>query len=205
MSQARGIVRVVFMLLLLVVVIIGGLLWFDFLGIINAQKPLRYVTGLFGIEPQEDLVDPLDSPYLLDEERLVKRQQAVELQFEEIRLAKEEQALEEKRLLQWSEELGEREKEVAEKEKSLNQALEMYDNKRANLEQMAAYWEGMSPENAVAIMLNMDSLDVVDVLRTSERMSREAGKDSLVAYWISLMPADKGAEIQRLMTREAEE
>jgi flagellar protein FlbB len=205
MSRAKGFLKVIFMLLLLIAVLIGGLLWFDFLGIINAQTPLKYVNGLLGISPQEELVDPLDSPYLLDEERLAKRQKAVELKLKEISADKETQKVQENELLQWSEELSEREKAVSEKEKSLNEALKLYDNKRANLEQMATYWGEMSPENAVAIMLNMNSLDVVDVLRTSERLAQEAGKASLVAYWISLMPADKAAEIQRLMTRDAEE
>ena len=205
MSRAGGIFKVIFLLLLLSVVVVGGILWFDYLGIIDAREPLEFVTNLFGIEPEDELQTGMDSPWLLDEERLKKRQQAVELQLEDIRLAKEDQQVRNNELLQWAEELSEREKAVLEKENSLNEALKMYDNKNANLEQMATYWGGMSPENAVAIMDNMDSLDVVDVLRTSERLSREAGEASLVAYWISLMEPDRAAEIQRLMTRDAEE
>jgi flagellar protein FlbB len=169
------------------------------------RHPLNTLMDFWVYPPRKNLLIPLTAPISLDEERLAKRQKAVELKLKEISADKETQKVQENELLQWSEELSEREKAVSEKEKSLNEALKLYDNKRANLEQMATYWGEMSPENAVAIMLNMNSLDVVDVLRTSERLAQEAGKASLVAYWISLMPADKAAEIQRLMTRDAEE
>ncbi len=204
-SRPGGIFKVIFLLLLLAVVVVGGLLWFDYLGIVDTGESLLFVRNLMGIAPKEDLTSLEDSPWLLDEERLKKRQQAVDLQMEEVRSAQDEQLVRNNELLQWSEELSQREKAVSEKENSLNEALKMYDNKNANLEQMATYWGGMSPDNAVAIMNSMDSLDVVDVLRTSERLAREAGEASLVAYWISKMEPDRAAEIQRLMTREAEE
>ncbi|MDC7220161.1 MAG: flagellar protein FlbB [Spirochaetales bacterium] len=205
MSRAGGIFKVIFLLLLLAVVIVGGILWFDYLGIIDARQPLALVTGLFGVEPEEELSDEADSLWLLDEERLKKRQQAVDLQLEEIRVAQEDQQVRKNELLQWAEELSEREKAVSEKENSLNQALDLYDNKNANLEQTAIYWGGMAPKDAVHIMDNMDSLDVVDILRTSERLAQEAGESSLVAYWISLMTPERAAEIQRLMTGDGED
>ncbi len=205
MSRAGGIFKVIFLLLLLAVVVVGGILWFDYLGILDSHKPLELILNVMGIEPEEPPAAEIDSPWLLDEERLKKRQQAVDLQLEEIRMAQEEQQVRSNELLQWSEELTEREKAVDEKENSLNEALEMYDNKNANLEQMAKYLGGMQPAAAVGIMDQMDSLDVVDVLRTSERLAQEAGEASLVAFWISQMTPDRAAEIQRLMTRDAEE
>jgi flagellar protein FlbB len=205
MSQVGGVFKIIFLLLLLAVVVVGGILWFDYLGIIDAREPLSLVTKLFGIAPEEELADLEDSPWLLDEERLNKRQQAVDLKWEELRLAEDDHQVKKNELLQWSEELSEREKAVSEKENSLNEAIEMFDNVNTNLEQMATYWGGMEPKKAVDIMNNMDSLDVVDVLRTSERMAQESGSPSLVAYWISLMEPGRAAEIQRLMTRDSEE
>ncbi|MBN2625476.1 MAG: flagellar protein FlbB [Spirochaetales bacterium] len=205
MNRIGGIVKVIFLLLLLAVIVVGGLLWFDYLGIVDTGETLLLVRNMLGIAPKEDIAGIADSPWLLDEERLKKRQQAVDLQLQDVRSAQEEQQVKNNELLQWSEELSQREKEISEKENSLNEALKMYDNRNANLEQMATYWGGMSPDNAVAIMNSMDSLDVVDVLRTSERLARESGEASLVAYWISKMEPDRAAEIQRLMTRDSEE
>jgi len=204
-NRIGGIVKVIFLLLLLAVIVVGGLLWFDYLGIVDTGETLLLVRNMLGIAPKEDIAGIADSPWLLDEERLKKRQQAVDLQLQDVRSAQEEQQVKNNELLQWSEELSQREKEISEKENSLNEALKMYDNRNANLEQMATYWGGMSPDNAVAIMNSMDSLDVVDVLRTSERLARESGEASLVAYWISKMEPDRAAEIQRLMTRDSEE
>ena len=45
--------------------------------------------------------------------------------------------------------------------------------------------------------------DLVDLLRTSERLSQEAGEASLVAYWLSLMTDRKrAADIQSLLVEK---
>ena len=199
-SRAGGFLKVTLLLLLIVVLLFGGLLWLDFLNLIEAKDYLSPVTRLFGVTPRTAFED-LDDPALLDRERLMKQVEALSLRQDELDRQQDSLDLRESELGQMAEDLVEREAALTDKEKSLNDALKAYDNRKANIEQNARYLAGMPPAEAVAIMLEMSDLDVVDLLRTSERLSREAGEASLVAFWLSLMPPERSAVIQRKMAQ----
>ena len=199
-----GIAKIFFLIILIVVLVIGGLLWVDFLGLINARDSLTPMLRLVGLDAPEPVEQP-DDLYLLDKERLAKQIEALDLREADLLAREEKIELSEAEIKELASQLEERQKSLDEKEKSLNEALKMYDNKRANLEQNAQYLEGMPPENAVSIMLEMEDTELVDVLRTSEKLSQAAGKTSLVAYWLSLMPAERAAELQSKMALKPEE
>ena len=48
----------------------------------------------------------------------------------------------------------------------------------------------------------MDDQDVIDVLRRADEDATALGQTSLVAYWLSLMPPERAAEIQRKMANK---
>lgn len=197
-GAAGNVLKILLLILLIAVLLVGGAVWFDYLGVIDAKKELSPVTSLVGIGPEEVQVNG-NVPIVLDRERMNMQIEALDLKRDELDKRESSIELSEAELLQKQTEMEEREKALDEKENSLNEALKMYDNKKTNLEQNAKYLEGMPPEDAVAIMVKMDNLDVVDVLRTSERLAQEEGKSSLVSYWLSLMDPEKGASIQKLM------
>ena len=197
-GAAGNILKMFLLILLIAVLLVGGAIWFDYLGVINAKEQLSPVTSLLGIGTPEVLEDS-SQPIVLDRERMNMQIEALDLKRDELDKRENAILLAEAELLQKQTEIEEREKALDEKENSLNEALKMYDNKKTNLEQNARYLEGMPPESAVGIMLEMDDLDVVDVLRTSERLALEEGKSSLVSFWLSLMSPDRGASIQNLM------
>ena len=58
---------------------------------------------------------------------------------------------------------------------------------------------GILSANAVAILLEMDDQDVIDVLRRAEEDASANGETSMGSYWLSQMPAARAAEIQRKM------
>ena len=201
-STGGGIAKVIFLLILILVLIVGGLIWLDFLGIIDAKDQLAPITALFGVRPRQQVEQPF-SPLLLDADRLDKERRAVAIERRELQQAAEELALREAELKQKEDEVAERESSVEERRNSLIEAVSRYDNKVANLEQTARYVMGMPPEDAVAIMDQYDVKDLVDLLRTSERLAREDGEPSLVAFWLSIMPErTRAAEIQRLMVEK---
>ncbi|QEN07889.1 flagellar protein FlbB [Oceanispirochaeta crateris] len=199
-----GVAKIFFLIIFIVVLIVGGLLWVDFLGLIDARETLAPILKIVRLDVPEPIEQP-DDLYLLDRERLEKQQEALDI-FEASLVAREEGILiREAELEELTSQLEEKQKSNEEKEKSLNEALKSYDNKRANLEQNATYLEGMPPQNAVSIMLEMDDTELVDLLRTSERLATESGKSSLVAFWLSLMPAERAAEIQSKMALKPED
>jgi len=197
-GAAGNVLKIFLLILLIAVLLVGGAIWFDYLGVIDAKQQLSPITSLVGINTPEVLENE-DQPIVLDSERMNMQIEALDLKRDELDKRENVIELAEAELLQKQTEIEERQKALDEKEKSLNEALKMYDNKKTNLEQNAKYLEGMPPENAVSILAEMDDLDVIDVLRTSERLALEEGKSSLVSYWLSLMSPDRGASIQKLM------
>lgn len=201
-SWAVNFARIFFMVVLVLGLIAGGLIWLDFLGIINVRKPLSPVLSFLGIQSAQ-IVDAPFSPVLLDNDRLSKERQAIVLERRQLEKSAEELVLREAELARKESEVTERESSVEEKQNSLSVALGRYDNKVRNLEQTARYLMNMPPNDAVAIMDQYDLKDLVDVLRTSERLSQKAGEDSLVAFWLSLMSdKSRAAEIQGLLVEK---
>ena len=201
-NRGSGIAKVFFLLILIAALIIGGLIWLDFLGIIDAKDRLSPITSLFGIKPREEIEQPY-SPLLLDSDRITKEREAINVERNKLDREKEELQIKEAEIKQKEGKLAEIESSLKEKEKSLIEAQHQYENKIANLKQTARYLMGMPPEDAVAIMDEYDIRDLVDLLRISEMVSKEDGTPSLVAYWLSLMKdRARAAEIQKLLVEQ---
>ena len=111
------------------------------------------------------------------------------------------QALE-KQNAQIASELEQREKEQEEREKTFKLTLEKYDDKEKNIEQIANYLNGMEPNAAKDILQSYDDQLAIDVLRKVEELSAKNGTNSMGSYWLSLMPPERAAEIQRKMVNK---
>jgi flagellar protein FlbB len=174
--------RIVILLLLVAVLLLGGLVWFDYLGIVDAKGLLAPVFTL--IRGERVVVDA-DDPLLLEKERMAKQLEALAIRSEE--------------LTAWEQE---RETTIEDREKVFNERLQAFENRRVNLQQNSDYLVGMPPENAVKILLQMEDQDVIDIFRMTEEQAQATGELSLVSYWLSLMPADRAAVLQRKMSRK---
>jgi flagellar protein FlbB len=108
----------------------------------------------------------------------------------------------EEELNQMIEQLQEKEQVLEDREKLFNERIKAFDNRRDNLRQNATYLVGMPPESAVKILLEMEDQDVIDIFRMTEEQAQEAGEISLVSYWLSLMPSERAAVLQRKMARK---
>ena len=68
-----------------------------------------------------------------------------------------------------------------------------------NLEQNAVYLTSMAPANAIAILAKQDDQYVIDTFRIIDAQALKAGTDSVVPVWLSMMPPDRAATLQRKM------
>lgn len=202
-SMRRG--SIILLLLLLVLALaFGGVVWFDYLGLLDARQLLSPALRLVGIDrplPAEN-VEALD---FLDQERLKKRQDELVLRMEELDQREEGIEVRETELLQMMEILEERENALAEQEKSFNDRLKLYENRRANLRQASRYYVGMPPRESVDRLLAMEDQDLIDLLRATEEIAQEEEKVSMVSYWLSLMPAERTAALSRKMLKKPED
>ena len=194
------------LILIILILVAGGLLWFDYLGIIHVKTVFSPVYKLLGKEPQTSVTSTQSDPLTanLDEDRLNKQLQAIDIRMEELDKRETDLEASEKQNAQIAAELAEREKNQEEREKTFNLTVKKYDDKEVNIEQIANNLNGMRPEAAVAILVAMDDQVVIDVLRKVEEMAKENGSSSMGSYWLSLMPSDRAAEIQRKMLSKPE-
>lgn len=205
MSFKKSLGKSFVLLLIIAILVIGGLLWFDYLGLVHVKSIFSPVYRLFGKEPQSSSVvqtAPISGD--LDEERIRKQRESLDIYKEELDKRESDINALETQYNQIAQELAEREKKQEEREKTFNQTVKQYDDKSVNIEQIANNLNGMRPEAAVNILVAMDDQTVIDVLRKVEELATASGSSSMGSYWLSLMPSERAAEIQRKMLSKPE-
>jgi flagellar protein FlbB len=190
--------RIFVLLLLVAILAAGGIVWFDYLNIIDAKSVLSPLSRFIGRQPRSQPTST-DEFLNLDAERLAVRLEALDLQRMEIDTRQRDMDLRYGEIVQMAQELEERQKALDERENSLRVLAADAENRDRNIEENARILNGMPPERAVGIMSAMDDQDVIDVLRKTEEIAQAAGTTSMVSYWMSLMDPQRAAELQRKM------
>jgi flagellar protein FlbB len=202
--------RVIALLFLILILIGGGLLWFDYLNVIDAKNIIGPVLNFLQGVPLINRIIPSGAgrtqPAIneegfinLDSERMAILMEAVDLRNME--LEKQEQDIQSRmgQIEQMAEELEERQKALDEREKSFNALLSDAEIKDRPVERNAINLTSMPPQRAVGILSAMDDQDIIDVLRKTDELAQAGGGQSIVPYWLSLMDSQRAAEISRKM------
>ncbi len=198
--------KTIVLLMLIIIMILGGLLWFDYLGVMHVRTVFAPLYKALGKTPQTSVTATSTAPIVadLDQDRINKQLESIEIQKQELDRREEDIAVKEKLNEQIANELSNREKSQEDREKTFNQTVKQYDDKNVNIEQIASNLNGMPPQASVNILLAMDDQTVIDVLRKVEELAARNGTSSMGSYWLSLMPAERAAEIQRKMLSKPE-
>lgn len=198
--------KTIVLLMLIIIMALGGLLWFDYLGVVHVRTVFSPLYKALGKTPQTSATATSSAPIVadLDQDRINKQLEAIEIQKQELDRREEDIAVKEKLNEQIASELSSREKSQEDREKTFNQTVKQYDDKNVNIEQIASNLNGMPPQASVNILLKMDDQTVIDVLRKVEEIAAREGTASMGSYWLSLMPAERAAEIQRKMLSKPE-
>jgi flagellar protein FlbB len=196
--------RVIVLLLLVLVLAAGGIIWFDYLNVIDAKTVLAPLYRFIGREGRSQPKTTPEEYLNLDAERLAVRLEALELRNMEMDTTQRELDARYGEIEQMAQELEERQKALDERENSLKAQAADAENKGRNIEDNARILTGMEPRRAVSIISAMDDQDVMDVLRKTEGLAQAAGTASIVPFWFQLMAetpegAARAAELQRKM------
>jgi len=194
--------RSVVLLLLIVILSVGGVMWFDYLNVIDAKTVLAPVYRFIPFMPGAGRSQPRQEPeeiINLNAERLAIRLEYLDLREQEMGIQRQSLDAQRGEIEQMAQELEERQKALDERENSLRAQVQDAENKDRNVEQNARYLTGMPPQNAVNIIAGLDDQDAIDVLRKTEEIAQAEGTTSVVAYWFSLMDPVRAAELQRKM------
>jgi flagellar protein FlbB len=199
----KGLGKTIALLFLVIILILLGLLWFDYIGVIQAKKTFAPVYKLLKLEPQVSTsITETNVPVNLEADRLAKRLESLDIRTQELDKREADISEREQQLDQIVQELDDRKKSQEERELSFSNTVKKYDDRQINIESNARNLTGMQPEKAVLIMNEMDDQDLIDVLRKTDEIAAEEGTMSMVSYWLSLMPAERAATIQRKMANK---
>jgi flagellar protein FlbB len=196
--------RVIVLLLLVAVLAAGGIIWFDYLNVIDAKTVLAPLYRYIGREGRSQPKITPEELLNLDAERFAVLLESLELRKMEQDTRERELDARDGEIVEKAQELEERQKMLDDWENSLTQKEKDTENKERNVEANARILTGMEPGRAVGILSAMDDQDVIDVLRKTEELAQAEGTNSIVPYWFQLMAgtpegAKRAAELQRKM------
>jgi len=194
--------KVLFLLLLIIVIALGGIYWFDHLGLIDYKRAIGPLEKYLPAFLQRGEV--VEDPQLLEKELLNKRLEALSQREKELALKEKQLNEREQKIKQIEDKLKEESKGLEKEKKLLSEKLHEYDNYKENIKKQAEYFTNMPPKAAVERLSKMDDLLVIDILRQIDKNAEEKDSPSIVPYLLSLMDPQKAATIQRKMTKIGE-
>lgn len=206
MARSRGVGKSIALLFLILAIILGGLLWFDYLGIIKAKSFFAPVYKLFGLQPQTSVSATSSKPLQanLEDDRLAKRLEALEIRSQELDKRESDIARSENANEAIARELEDRQKSQEEREKTFNNEVKKYDDRSTNIEQISTYLQNMPPKTAVEQLLGMDDQDIIDIFRKTDAQALASNTTSMTSVWLMNMPSERAAVIQRKMASKPE-
>ena len=206
MARSRGVGKSIALLFLILAIILGGLLWFDYLGIIKAKSFFAPVYKLFGLQPQTSVSATSSKPLQanLEDDRIAKRLEALEIRSQELDKRESDIARSENANEAIARELEDRQKSQEEREKTFNNEVKKYDDRSTNIEQISTYLQNMPPKTAVEQLLGMDDQDIIDIFRKTDAQALASNTASMTSVWLMNMPSERAAVIQRKMASKPE-
>jgi flagellar protein FlbB len=198
-----NLLKIVFLILLIFVILLGGIYWFDYLGLVDYRRLIEpYKNYLPSILRRE--VEVSQDPLLLEKEFLNKEMEILLAKEKELELTRKQLEEMELAIMEREAKLKEEAESLAEEKKVLSEKLREYDNYRENIRTQADYFINMPPEAAVERLSQLEDLLAIDIMRQIDKNADEEGRVSVVPYYLSLMDPAKAATLQRKMTKVGE-
>lgn len=195
--------RAIALIIFIIAIGLGGIVWFDYLGLIDVKDALAPAYRLLRIPTRAPGRMKADSPSLLEDERRQKQEEALLIRNQELDKLESDIKVKDAEIAQKAQEIEERQKALDDQEKSFNELKKQDETKGVNIEQNASRLTAMPPANAVAILEAMSNdQDIIDILRKVDQIAAAEGTDSIVPFWMSKMNPKRAADIQRKMTEK---
>ncbi len=202
-STITNLLKIIFLLILIVVIMLGGVYWFDHLGLVDYNKFIGAFEKYMPVFMKKG-VEVTDGPALLEEEFLNKREEMLLAKNRELELEKQEIEKKKLELQEIEAKLTEETSRLEEEKKVLSEKLREYDNYNENIKRQAGYFTNMPPAAAVERIAKLEDLLAIDILRQIDAAAEEEGRISMVPFFLSLMDPERAATLQRKMTKVGE-
>ncbi|MBP7901961.1 MAG: hypothetical protein KA015_03990, partial [Spirochaetes bacterium] len=188
--------KIIFLFLIIVFLLGVGVLWLDYMGLINLTK----TASMFNKDEASVLYADDDEPSLMKLEELEKNKEQLKERTEDLDRREALLLEQEKSSNTDKEKIQEMRAGIELERKKLENEKNKYSGYKKNIVDLAQKIESMPPKDAVAIMINWDDPLIIDVLRQIDQNALDAGAASVTSYLISLMPKEKASRVMYLMT-----
>jgi flagellar protein FlbB len=197
----KNAIKSILLLLLIIMISAGGLVWFDYLGVIDIKTVFAPVLNRLGMRGRSQPQVPAGEMLNINAERLAVLIEGIDLQRAELDKQKNDLDAKGGEIEQQAAELEERQRGLDDREKALKAEEDAAAVKDKNLRQQVAYYNNMPPNSAVPIIVAMDDQEIIDLFRKAEEVAAETGGTSLVAVWLmnQQFPPARAAELSRKM------
>jgi flagellar protein FlbB len=185
------------LLFLIAAVASGGLVWFDYLNVIDIKTVLAPIYNKLGLNGRSQPEVEKGEVVNLDAERLAVRLEMIELRNLEILKKEEEFTKKQSEIEQIAAALEEDRTALEDMMKSTTENASIEEVRNRHIEENARNLNNMPPQSAVAIITAMDDQMAIDVIRKTEELAKATGGASIVPFWYTLMPPARAAELQR--------
>ncbi len=202
MSKGKTIGKTFAMLILIVILVLGGMLWFDYLGVISAKTTFAPIYEMLGFQVQTSVTTGVEDLTLvanLEDDRFEKRLESLNILTEELDMREQNISLAEDQNQQIATELEEMRVSLEQQQITFDTEVKKYDDRNINIEATARNIAAMRPTDAVEILNETEDQELIDILRKVDEIARAEGAASQVSNWLSLMPPNRVAEINRKM------
>jgi len=189
--------KIIFLFLIIVFLLGVGVLWLDYMGLINLTK----TASMFSKDEASVLYADDDEPSLMKLEELEKNKEQLKERTEDLDRREALLLEQEKSSNTDKEKIQEMRAGIELERKKLENEKNKYSGYKKNIVDLAQKIESMPPKEAVAIMINWDDPLIIDVLRQIDQNALDAGAMSVTSYLISLMPKEKASRVMYLMTQ----
>lgn len=189
--------KIIFLFLIIVFLLGVGVLWLDYMGLINLTK----TASMFSKEEASVLYADDDEPSLMKLEELEKNKEQLKERTEDLDRREALLLEQEKSSNADKDKIQEMRAGIELERKKLENEKNKYSGYKKNIVDLAQKIESMPPKEAVAIMINWDDPLIIDVLRQIDQNALDAGAMSVTSYLISLMPKEKASRVMYLMTQ----
>ncbi len=171
-------------------VLLLGLLWLDYLGLLNISgyiKSKLYVASLKSRRAPTEAV--LEGELYKREQALLEKERRLQVYEEQLKNKEHELALKEQELRKKEEELEKKWEELRAEEQKRNE-------REKRLQELAYYFSNMKPDRAVKRLEKLDDQTIIDIF---DRMDKD-----VVAYYLMIMNPDRAARIAKKLERGGE-
>ncbi|HPW52650.1 MAG TPA: hypothetical protein PKV85_09835 [Spirochaetota bacterium] len=189
--------KIIFLFLIIVFLLGVGVLWLDYMGLINLTK----TASMFSKDEASVLYADDDEPSLMKLEELEKNKEQLKERTEDLDRREALLLEQEKSSNADKDKIQEMRAGIELERKKLENEKNKYSGYKKNIVDLAQKIESMPPKEAVAIMINWDDPLIIDVLRQIDQNALDAGAMSVTSYLISLMPKEKASRVMYLMTQ----